>query len=293
MAKTLVTGAAGFVGSHVVRELLAAGREVRALLRPAEDTRNLEGLDVERVQGDLRDREAMDRAVAECSRVYHLAAIYALWLPEPRLMYDVNVDGTRNVMWAAYKAGVERVVHTSSIAGVGVEPGDRPATEVNPGFPFGARDVGPTPTGQILIDVVTGRMPGYFDAGFNAVDVEDVARGQLLAEAKGRVGECYLLTNRNVTMRDFMALIGREAGVKPKLRKVPVTLGVGLGRLLDKRADRKGRPPRISGKALRYAAQSLYYDNTKARTELGWTVTPIEQSVRKALAWFREHDYLR
>lgn len=324
-----MTGAAGFIGSHVVRELLAAGREVRAALRPGEDDRSLVGLDVERVAADVRDPDAVRAAVAGCDRVFHLAAVYALWLPDRRLMYDVNVTGTQNVLWAALRADVERVVYTSSIAAVGVPSGDTPADEatefdqvgrtndyvlskwlaeeaakgfagnglplviVNPAFPFGARDRAPTPTGQILIDVLTGRLPGVFDAGFNAVDVEDVARGHLLAEARGRVGERYLLADRNVTMREFVELVGRVAGVKVRTRRIPLRLATAVGDLLDWRADRwTRRPPRLSGAALRYAGQSLYYDNRKAREELDLSFTPIEESIRKAVEWFRAEGYV-
>jgi dihydroflavonol-4-reductase len=328
VGKTLVTGAAGFIGSHVVRDLLAAGREVRAMLRPGEDTRNLDGLDVERVEGDLRDPDACHAAAQGCQRLFHLAAVYALWLPEPRLIYDVNVLGSQNMLWAARKADMERVVYTSSIAAVGVEPGQAPADEetpfnqvgncndyvfskflsdrlamgfareglnltvVCPAFPFGARDVGPTPTGKILLDVVQGRMPGYFDAGFNVIDVNDVARGHLLAEDKGRVGERYLLSNRNLTMQEFMELVLRVAGQRRRLVKLPLRTVTLLAHGLDWLADRRGKEPRISGKALRYASQNLYYDNTKARRELGLTFRPVEDSIRDALEWFQANGYL-
>lgn len=329
MGKTLVTGAAGFIGSHVVRELLAKDREVKAMILSGEDTRNLAGLDVEQVDGDVRDPASVKRALQGCDRLFHLAAIYALWLPNRRKMYDVNVVGTQNVLWAAYKAELERVVYTSSIAAVGVLPGEVPADEttefnqmkaandyvfskwlsdevakgfareglplviVNPAFPFGARDRGPTPTGRILLDLVRGKLPGYFDAGFNVVDVEDVARGHVLAEEKGEVGESYLLANHNIAMKDFLELVARVTHTKVKLRKFPKRAMIALGHLLEARADKYTHShPMLTGKALEYGAQNLYYDNTKARTELGLTFTPIEDSIRRAVAWFRENGMM-
>lgn len=325
--KTLVTGAAGFIGSHVVRELLARGREVRALIRPGEDVRNLAGLDLERVEGDVTDPASVQRAVLGCARVFHLAAIYAIWLPEPRRMFDVNVTGTQNVLLACLRGGVERVVHTSSIAALGLHP-DRPSDETtefnqvrqandyvlskwlseevarafipqglpviitNPAFPFGARDVAPTPTGKILLDVVKGKLPGYFDAGFSVVDVEDVARGHLLAEEKGQPGRRYLLSGVNMSMKEFMQLAARVAGVKFKGRRIPLRIGLWYGDWLDRRAEKLQRPPLVSGRTLRYAAQNLYYDNSRTRAELGLELTPVEASIRRALDWFRAEGYL-
>ena len=332
--KTLVTGAAGFIGSHVVRELLARGREVRALVKPGEDTRNLDGLDVERVGGDVCEPESIRQALQGCGRLFHLAAIYAIWLKDRRAMYDVNVVGSQNVLLAALRADLERVVYTSSIAALGVKGGGQPADEatpfnqvgrgndyifskwlsqelalsfaredlpltvVNPAFPFGARDRGPTPTGRIILDLIKGKMPGYFDAGLNMVDVEDVARGHLLAEEQGKVGECYLLANRNMTMKEFIDLVGEvlaPEGIKlKKLHKIPIKVAIALGYLLEWRSDHiTHKRPVISGQTLRYGNQHLYYDNAKARRELGLTFTPVEDSIRRAYHWFVENGYLR
>jgi dihydroflavonol-4-reductase len=243
-------------------------------------------------------------------------------------MFDVNVTGTQNLLFACQRAGVERVVYTSSIAALGLHP-DRPSDEetefnqvrqandyvlskwlseevargfarqglpvviASPAFPFGARDVGPTPTGKILLDVVKGKYPGYFDAGFNVVDVEDVARGHLLAEEKGQPGRRYLLSGTNMTMKEFMVLVARLAGVRVKLRRIPIALACWYGDWLDRRADKVQRPPLLSGRSLRYASQNLYYDNSRTRAELGLELTPIETSIRRALEWFREHGHLR
>lgn len=329
MAKTLVTGAAGFIGSHVVRLLLEQGRDVKAFVFRGEDTRSLDGLEVERVEGDVRDRDSIERALTGCDRLYHLAAIYALWLPDRRVMFDVNVTGTQNMLWAATKAGLERVIYTSSIAAVGVLPGNAAANEqtefnmtgkcndyifskwlshvvadgfarqglpltiVQPAFPFGARDRGPTPTGQILVDLLNKKLPGYFDAGFNVVDVNDVAEGHVLAEEKGRVGESYLLANENIAFKEFLELTGRVTDTKVKLRKLPKRALIKLGYLLESRADRIKKKPLVTGSALEYGAHNLYYDNTKARTELGLEFTPIEDSIRRSVAWFRENGYVK
>lgn len=329
MGKTLVTGAAGFIGSHVVRLLLEQGRDVRAMIMHGENTKNIDGLDVEKVEGDVTDADSVKAAMKGCDRVFHLAAIYALWLPNRRKMYDVNVTGSQNVLWAAYKADVEKVVYTSSIAALGVEDAEAPSNEktpfnqidkandyvfskylsdqdakvfareglpltiVNPGFPFGARDIAPTPTGQILLDIVNGKTPGYFDAGFNIVDVEDVARGHVLAEEKGKVGESYCLTNQNVKMKEFLDLVMDVTGVRIKLRKIPIRVAIGMGYLLEYRSDNvTHQRPVISGKALRYAKQYLFYDNTKAKEELGLEFTPIEESIRRAVEWFKENGYI-
>src|SRR5688500_11817509 len=231
-----VTGAAGFIGHHVVRLLRAEGRPVRALIRPGEDTQNLDALadaGIERVEGDILDPAALARHMAGCDVVYHLAALYRTWVPDPKVIYDVNITGAANVLAAAVALGVRRVVHTSSIAAIGVDPTGQPAgehTEYNlwpfafdyvrskylahqvarafapaldvvlvcPGMPLGPGDIGPTPTGRTLVDTLNGKIRVSFEGGLNLVDVEDVARGHLLAEAHGRRGEAYLLTGHNL-----------------------------------------------------------------------------------------------
>ncbi|MBU2490266.1 MAG: SDR family NAD(P)-dependent oxidoreductase, partial [Proteobacteria bacterium] len=227
MTKALVTGAAGFIGSHVARLLLEEGTEVRALIRPGESFTNLAGLEVERVEGDILDPAAVDRAMEGVDVLFHLAAVYATWLPDWSVLWEVNLQGSRNVLWSAIRMGVGKVVYTSSIAAVGVLPGKALADEttpfnqyalgspyvlskylsqqealgfakngldlvvVNPAFPFGAGDIGPTPTGRIILDFLMGKAPVIFHGGANIVDVEDVARGHVLAAKKGRSGEIY------------------------------------------------------------------------------------------------------
>jgi dihydroflavonol-4-reductase len=327
--KVLVTGGAGFIGSSVVRKLLARGKEIRCYLEPGAKTVNLDGLDVERVTGDVNDREAIAAALKGCDTLYHLAAIYAIWLPDPSLMYRVNVEGTKTVLWAAYKAGLSKVVYTSSIAAVGRRSDGAPSTEkdefgpddwergngyirskwlsevdalrfareglplvvVNPAFPFGERDIGPTPTGAFIVSALKKQLPGYVDAGFCAIDVDDVAEGHILAAEKGRVGERYILGNHNLTFGDFYALVGQIAGVPVPRRKIPAWVAEGMGWAMERYAARTGKRPLATYKAARYASATHYFDNTKAVRELGLPTTPLETTIEKSVRWFRENGY--
>jgi dihydroflavonol-4-reductase len=326
---TLVTGASGFIGSAVVRKLLGRGRRVRCYVEPGAKLDNLAGLDVEIVTGDVNDRDAIAGALDGCDALYHLAAIYAIWLPDPALMYRVNVEGTKTVLWAAYKARLRRVVYTSSIAAVGRGENGRPVDEthpfsradwdegngyirskwlsekdalrfageglplvvVNPAFPFGERDIAPTPTGGFVIAALKKQVPGYVDSGFCAIDVEDVAEGHVLAEEKGRVGERYILGNHNVSLQQFYEVVGRVAGVKIPKRKIPIAVAEGMGWMMEKVADVRKKRPLATFKATRYAAHTHFFDNAKARRELGLPVTPLEVTIDKSVRWFRTHGY--
>ena len=321
--KTLVTGAGGFIGSAVVRQLLAQGREVRATLAPGEVDSNLAGLDLEVVPLDVRDAAACARAVAGCDVVYHLAAIYALWLPDDTVMHAVNVEGTKNVLFAAFHAGVRKVVHTSSIAAIGVPPPGQLADEtfafnhwrggnayirskyvsdldarrlatmglpvviVCPAFPFGERDRGPTPTGRFIVEALHRRVPGITGGGFCAVDVEDVAACHLAAEARGVVGERYIAGGHNVTYTEFYGEVTRAAGLPPITRRLPDVAVMAAAWLMEARARRGGSPPRITVKSARYALATAWYDASKARRELGMPRTPLAQTIARAVAWFR------
>jgi dihydroflavonol-4-reductase len=329
MAKTLVTGAAGFIGSHVVRELLAKNREVKAMILPGEDTRNLDDLAIEKVEANLLEPDTLRNAMQDVDRVYHLAAIYAVWLPQREKIYQVNCVGSLNLLWAALKAEVERVVYTSSASAVGLREGTQLADETvefnqmnkandyvytkwlseeeartfipnglpivfcHPCFPFGARDVAPTPTGQVLLDIVNGKNRFHFDGGINVVDVEDVAKGHVLAEEKGGTGERYLLGNKNVSFKEFFQLIAEVTGVPLKSLKAPLGLVVPIAHYMEHRADTvTHKPPLFAGSALRYAKNYLYYDISKTRKELGYEPRPIEESIRRAVDWFAENGYI-
>jgi dihydroflavonol-4-reductase len=324
---TLVTGATGFIGSAVVRKLLGRGRAVRALVEPGAPTANLDGLrGVELVHADILDRAAVGRAMTGCDAVHHLAAIYSLWLPDEKLIYDVNVEGTKNVLFAAMKAGVRRVVHTSSIAAIGVPPPGTLADEtfafnywheanayirskylsdldaqrfaregvpvviVCPAFPFGERDLGPTPTGKFIVEALHRRVPGYTAGGFCAVDVDDVAECHVLADEKGVIGERYIAGAHNVTYKAFYDEVTRIAGLPPIRRKLPTPAVLAMAWMMEQRAERTGRAPRITVKAARYATTTAWFDCAKARA-LGMPQTPLEVTIEKAVRWFRDHGY--
>ena len=327
----LVTGAAGFIGHHVVRLLTEAGRHVRAVLRPGEDPRNLAGLDpalVDRVVADVLDRARLRAVTRGCAAVYHLAAIYRTWVPDAKTIYDVNVTGSSNVLAAAVEAGVRKVVYTSSIAAIGLRDDGAPSDEatpfdlwghsfdyvrskylgqqiaesfaplidvsiVNPGMPLGPGDIGPTPTGKTMIDAISGRIRVCFEGGLNLVDVEDVARGHLLAEQHGRRGEAYLLTGHNLSIYDLIAALRRVLGLRHAMFAMPVGLARAGGWALEQVADRvTRREPLITAGSVDYASQRLYFDNRKAREELGFAVRPLDETLRRAAAWFAANGYL-
>jgi dihydroflavonol-4-reductase len=329
MNKALVTGAAGFIGSNVVRELLKEGVEVRALVLKDEDQRNLEGLDIEKVEGDVLDPEGFDRALRGCDALFHLAAVYKIWHKDRSVFYKVNLQGSRNVLWAARRSGVEKVVFTSSIAGIGIAPGSALADEetefnvydlagdyvltkyisqeealtfareglplvvVNPCFPIGEGDVAPTPTGKMIVDTVNGLNPSYFKGGLNVVDVRDVARGHVLAAKLGEVGEKYILGGHNLTVRQYFKLIGKVAGVRTAYVPVSVSIARGLGYLMERRAEKTGRAPMMTSKEIPTLARYAFYDVSKAQDKLGLEITPIEQSLGRAIEWFRQEGYIR
>jgi dihydroflavonol-4-reductase len=320
-----VSGASGFIGSAVVRVLLEQGRRVRALLEPGADPKNLDGLDVERHTVDVCDLPGMTRALEGASAFYHLAAIYKIWLPDPTLIYRVNLEGTTTSLLAAQRVGVTRIVYTSSIAAVGLrsdgEPSDEsvafnlwdvandyiltkylserialdfaaagaPIVVVNPAFPFGARDIAPTPTGSMILSVLKKEVPALGPGGFCAVDVDDVARGHVAAEARGRIGERYILGNHNITFADFIKLVSDVAGLAPPRLRVPGRVGEVLAFAMENWATRVAHtPPRVTLKGLQYLQRNVYFDCHKARRELGLPETPLRESVEKAIRYFRD-----
>lgn len=329
MNHVTVTGANGFIGSHVVRALLAQKRKVLAVVEPGSDTSSLDGLDVERFAADILDSRAMDQACSGAEALYHLAAVYRLWSPDPDLIYRVNVEGTTAVMLAAQKAKVKRIVHTSSIAAVGIREDGVPSDEtirfnlfdlandyiltkhlservvwrfaksgmpiviVNPAFPFGPLDRAPTPTGRMLIEIASGRAPGHTAGGFNAVDVELVAQGHLLAEEKGRVGERYILGDHNVTFAEFNKLVAEVAHVSIPDRTIPAPVAYALSLMYEKVADHvTHRAPPITLKSAQYATRKVFFDVTRARNELGLPSRPLRDTMERTLAWFRQNGYL-
>lgn len=324
MAHVVVTGASGFIGSAVVRQLLAAQRSVLAVVEPGADARNLDGLDVERVTADICDARAMERVLSGAEALHHLAAVYRVWTRDPELLYRVNVEGTTTVLLAAQKQRVRRIVHTSSIAAVGLREDGTPSDErvgfnlheiandyirtkhvserialrfaesgapivvVNPAFPFGPGDRAPTPTGKILIDVASGRVPGWSAGGINAVDVDVVAEGHLLAEEKGRVGERYILGNDNVSLKDFFDIVCKVAGMPTPKMPMPGALAAGVALGMELWADHVShKEPPATYKSMRYAQRNAFFSNAKAKRELGLPTRPLEETVRRAVEWFR------
>ena len=325
--KALVTGATGFVGGAVARALVRFGIDVRVLARSESDLQNLEGLKVERIAGDLRDPASLRKALAGCQQLYHVAAHYALWAKDPSIFYDINVTGTRNVLKAARKVGIARTVYCSTIGAIGLPPGGGLGTEdtpvsldqmaghykrskylaeqevlklargglpvviVNPSAPVGAGDVKPTPTGQIIVDFMKGRMPAYIETGMNIVDVDDVATGHLLAMQKGRQGERYILGCKNLTLREVFEILSRLTGVKAPSVKLPRLAVLPLAYMNQWIANLTGIPPRIPLEGVKMAKHIMHYDCSKAVRELGIPQTPPEMALEKAVRWFRNHGY--
>ncbi|MGK7294957.1 MAG: hopanoid-associated sugar epimerase [Candidatus Wenzhouxiangella sp. M2_3B_020] len=324
--RALVTGGTGFVGAAVIRRLLDEGLEVRALARSSSDTRNIDGLSVDRVTGDVTDVESIDRAVRGCDEVYHVAADYRLFVPDPERMHRINVDGTTNVLQAAADAGVRRVVHTSSVATLGVcDDGaaadeDEPATLddmvgpykrtkylaeeearrwaaegldvviVNPSTPVGPRDVKPTPTGRMVLDAVTGRMPAYVDTGLNVVHVDDVAEGHRLAMLHGRVGERYILGGENLFLRDILGRLARMSGRRPPLVRLPHGLVLPMAHVSEWFTRLTGgTEPRLTVTGLKLARKHMFFSSDRARRELGYVPRPVDEALRDAMDWFLHH----
>ena len=313
----LVSGATGFVGWHVAKKLKERGVEVRALSRSHAITE----LDVETVRGDLRDLTSLERACEGCSHVFHVAADYRLWTAEPAEMYASNVEGTRNMMKAARKADVERVVYCSTVGAVGMRKGliadeDSPvsvdemkghykrskflaeqvATEaakegvpvvvVNPTTPVGDHDFKPTPTGKVIADFLAGRIPAYIDTGLNYVDVEDVAEGHLLAAEKGRVGERYILGSENLTLKQMLDRLAAQSGRKAPTIEIPYFIAYAAAYCSTAVAEATGRHPAIALDGVRYANIRMWVSQAKAERELGYRPVAVDDALRRAVEWF-------
>lgn len=325
--KALVTGATGFVGAAVVRALLKSGVEVRVFARRNSDFTNLQQFKIDGVYGDLRDKDSLRNALSGCQHLYHVAAHYALWARDSSIFYDVNVAGTKNIMEAARAAGTERIVYCSTIGAIGLPPDGGPGTEntpvslsqmaghykrskylaeqevltlakkglpvviVNPSAPVGEGDVRPTPTGQVIVDFMKGRMWAYIETGMNIVDVDDVAAGHLLAMQKGRIGERYILGTKNLTLREVFAILSSLTGVKAPSVKLPRQFVLPLAYLNGAFSYVTSIPPRIPLEGVKMAKYKMHYDCSKAIRELGIPQTPPEVALEKAVRWFRDHGY--
>jgi dihydroflavonol-4-reductase len=327
--KAFVTGATGFVGANLTRALLADGHEVRALVRAGSDRRNLAGLGVEIAEGDLGDWEQLTERMAGRDAVFHVAAHYSLWARDRRSIYRVNVAGTENVLAAAEAAGVGRVVHTSSVAAIGVPPPGTLGTEetrttleelvsdykkskflaeqaalaaarrgldvviVNPSTPVGPYDVKPTPTGEIILRFLEGRMPAYVHTGLNLIDVEDVARGHILAYERGRTGERYILGHQNMTLKEMLGLLAEITGRPAPRFAVPHFIPLALAYVDEMILARGfGKRPRLSYASVQMSRKAMYYDAAKAVSELGLPQSSINGAIEKAVRWFKQNGYV-
>jgi dihydroflavonol-4-reductase len=327
--KALVTGATGFVGAAVARALLREGWEVRALARKGSDRRNLQPIKVEVVEGDLGDSASLEPALAGCEALFHVAADYRLGAFDPEQLYRTNVEGTRNILSAARKAGVCRVVYTSSVATIGIPKDGTPGSEdtpsmltdmighykrskflaeevareaarsgsavviVNPSTPVGPGDVKPTPTGQMVFDAAAGRMPAYVDTGLNIVHVDDVANGHLLAFHHGRVGERYILGGQDMTLREILVEIARLVGRKPPSVRLPSGVVMPIAYIAEGVARVTGRSTRITVEGVRMARKRMFFSSAKAVHELGYRWRPPTQAFSDAIAWFEAQGLLQ
>jgi dihydroflavonol-4-reductase len=326
--KAFVTGATGFVGSHVARVLAEQGADLRLLVRSGSDPRNIQKLNAARVLGDLRDPLSIERAMAGCDVVFHVAADYRLWVRDPQEMYRANVDGTRALLEAARKNKVRRVVYTSSVATMGFTSNGRPADEdfpvsldnmigpykrskfmaeevaleagrsgidvvvVNPTTPVGEQDIKPTPTGRIVVDFLKKKFPAYVDTGLNLVDVTECARGHVAALEKGRTGERYILGGENLTLKQILDKLAAITGLPSPKVKLPYVVALAAG-VVDEIVTGRilGREPRATIDAVRMGRKKMFVSCAKAERELGWKTVPVDDALRRAVEWFQAHGY--
>jgi dihydroflavonol-4-reductase len=326
--RALVTGATGFVGAAVARTLAAAGFTVRVTARAGSDRRNLAGLAAETVALDLADPASFPAALEGCRYLFHVAADYRLWVPDEAAMRRVNVEGSRELLRAAARAGVERTVYTSSVAALGLTADGSPADEhtpilpqhhvgaykqskydaeqavrilaedgqdiviVNPSTPVGPGDVKPTPTGQMILDAARGKMPAYVDTGLNLVHVDDVAQGHLLALQKGVSGQAYILGAENMMLGDIFRMVAVQSGRRPPLVRLPIAPLVPLAWAMEQVAGYTGKTPLMTRDVLKMARKKMFFSSARARSELGYTPRPAAMAIRDALGWFRKEGML-
>jgi dihydroflavonol-4-reductase len=324
-----VTGATGFLGSHVARALAAQGAQLRLLVRPTSDLRNVEDLNAERVLGDLRDPASIEKALAGCESVFHVAADYRLWVRDPEPMYRSNVEGTRGLIEAARKQGVRRVVYTSSVATMGFTSNGHVADEqspvsladmighykrskfmaeqvaleaarsgvdvvvVNPTTPVGERDVKPTPTGRIVLDFLKRKFPAYVETGLNLVDATECARGHIQAFEKGKPGQRYILGGENLTLKQILDRLAAISGLKSPTVKLPYVFAFATG-VVDEMVTGRllRREPRATIDAVRMGRKMMFVSSAKAERELGWRIVPVEGALRRSVEWFRANGYV-
>ncbi len=325
----LLTGASGFVGSAVAGVLRQSGFHVRALIRPSSPTTHLSELGLEFVRGDLREPASLRAAFPGVRYLFHVAADYRLWARDPSELARTNVEGTRVLMQEAMRAGVERVVYTSSVATLLARPDDSssdetmpldeanaigvykrskvageraveelirqglPAVIVNPSTPIGPRDVKPTPTGRIIVQGAAGRMPAFVDTGLNMVHVDDVAAGHLLAFERGRVGERYILGGQNASLAEILTAVAEEAGRAPPRIKIPRGAVLPVAYVTEVIASVTGKEPMLTRDGLKMSKNKMFFSSAKAERELGYRARPYREGIRDAIRWFRDAGYLK
>jgi len=327
--KTFLTGATGFLGSHVARVLSAQGAELRLLVRTTSNLNNLEGLNAETATGDLRDPASIDKAMSGCDTVFHVAADYRLWVRDPEEMYRSNVEGTRAILESARKNGVRRVVYTSSVATMGFTRNGNPADEdspvaladmighykrskfmaeqialeagrsgmdvvvVNPTTPVGEQDIKPTPTGRIILDFLKRKFPAYVDTGLNLVDVTECARGHVAALERGKSGERYILGGENLTLKQILDKLGAITGLSSPSVKLPYFFAFAAAAVDETITGRiLHREPRATIDAVRMGRKKMFASSAKSERDLGWKLVPAENALRRAVEWFRGNDYV-
>jgi len=323
-----VTGATGFVGSHVARALAERGADLRLLVRATSNTKNVSDLKADLVQGDLRDPASLETAISGCETVFHVAADYRLWVRDPDEMYRANVGGTRAILEAARKCGVRRVVYTSSVATMGFTSNGQPANEdspvsldnmigpykrskfvaeqlavqaarsglevviVNPTTPVGDCDIKPTPTGRIVVDFLKKKFPAYVDTGLNLVDVTECARGHIAALEKGRRGERYILGGENLTLKQILDKLAALTGLPSPTMKVPHAVAMGFA-AFDQffTGIVRSKEPRATIDAVKMGRKKMFATSAKAERELGYRTVPVEDALRRAVEWFCANHY--
>ncbi|HXN96670.1 MAG TPA: hopanoid-associated sugar epimerase [Candidatus Acidoferrales bacterium] len=324
---TLVTGAAGFLGSHVTRQLVARGDDVRVLLRASSTNRAIADLPLEYVTGDLRDPASLERAMKGVKRVFHVAADYRLWAKRKQDIYDSNVGGTKNLLEAAKRAGVEQLIYTSTVATIAVDrpqhpneftdakleemvghykrskwmaekealvaaKGGLPVIVAMPTTPVGPWDWKPTPTGKIILDFLNGNMPGYVKTGLNFVGVEECAAGHLLVAEKGKVGERYLLGGENLTLKEMLDTLAKITGLRAPMLKIPHGLALGVAYANTAFSRLLGREPQIPVEGVKIARHMMFVDCARAKRELGFQAGPVAAALERAVRWYEANGYI-
>jgi len=325
---TLVTGAAGFLGSHVTRQLVAEGHDVRVLLRASSSNRAISDVSLEYVTGDLRDANSLERAMKGAKRVFHVAADYRLWAKRSRDIYDSNVGGTKNLLAAARKAGVEQLIYTSTVATIAVDRPEPPNESTDakleemvghykrskwmaeqevlraakeglpvivamPTTPVGPWDWKPTPTGKIILDFLNGKMPGYVETGLNFVGVEECAAGHLLVARKGKIGERYLLGAENLTLKQLLDTLAKITGLPAPSMKIPHGVALGVAYVESALSRLIGKEPQIPVEGVKIARHMMFVDCSRAKNELGFAPGPVAAALERAVKWYRENGYVK